>query len=68
MRRKGYGLSELLFVEDLFDISDFFLSLAFGLVRLAFRLKPFVSNGLAGDFLGFASKVFAGAFCFVLIA
>jgi hypothetical protein len=57
-----------LFVEDLFDVSDLFLELAFGLVGMAFRLETFVTYGFAGGLLDFSADVFAGTFCFVLVA
>jgi len=64
----GWRAGADLFVEHLLDVPDLLLGFAFGLIRFAFGLKPFVSNDFSRGLLGLAADILAGTFCFVLIA
>lgn len=55
-----------LLIDDLFDVADLLLNLAFGLISLPLGFEVPVADGLAGAFFDFALQIFSCAFRFVL--
>lgn len=62
------NLERCLLVENFFDVSDFFLGLAFNLIGTAFGLESWIVDDFTGRLLDLAGHIFGGAFNFILSA